>query len=184
MLLQRDADPELENQQGYRALHYACGEGNMPVVRLLVETAGVDVRAKSKDKLTPLLCAMINSRREVADSAPILAEICPSPSLLSVFFRLCHVVADACRRHARHESHNPCRQVVVYLLERDRGLLTIVDTNGDYPLHFAVLEKLTDMVALLLEEVMIAWRIFILSGACSVLIDFGSGTHNSEYHVH
>jgi len=73
LLVQRNADPEIQNLPsenggggGCRALHYACGEGNMPIVQYLVEGAHVELRAVSKDVLTPLLCAMINNRAEVA----------------------------------------------------------------------------------------------------------------------
>jgi ankyrin repeat protein len=38
----------------------------MPIVKYLVEGAHVELRAVSKDVLTPLLCAMINNRADVA----------------------------------------------------------------------------------------------------------------------
>lgn len=73
LLIDSKADPEIQNLPsenggggGCRALHYACGEGNMPIVKYLVEDARVELRAVSKDVLTPLLCAMINNRAGVA----------------------------------------------------------------------------------------------------------------------
>jgi ankyrin repeat protein len=73
LLIESKADPEIQNLPsenggggGCRALHYACGEGNMPIVQYLVEEARVELRAVSKDVLTPLLCAMINNRANVA----------------------------------------------------------------------------------------------------------------------
>ena len=77
LLIESNADPEIENVSslppsenggggGCRAIHYACGEGNMPIVKYLVEGAHVELRAVSKDVLTPLLCAMINNRADVA----------------------------------------------------------------------------------------------------------------------
>ncbi|EKX55284.1 hypothetical protein GUITHDRAFT_57654, partial [Guillardia theta CCMP2712] len=112
LLIEMKADPEIQNLPsnggggGCRALHYACGEGNMPVVKYLIEEAKVELRAVSNDMLTPLLCAMINNRSDV----------------------------------------------VSFLLKTDAGLLDIPDSNGDYPLHFAVLENLVDMVLTLLQE--------------------------------
>ena len=106
LLVESGADPEIQNLQGCRAIHYACGEGNMPVVEYLVKGAKVDVRAVSNDMLTPLLCAMINNRGSVSS----------------------------------------------LLIRHDPGLLAIADSNGDFPLHFAVLERLADMVEILLQE--------------------------------
>ncbi|KAJ1467091.1 ankyrin repeat-containing domain protein, partial [Baffinella frigidus] len=106
VMVKAGADAEIQNLQGCRAIHYACGEGNMPVVEYLVKGAKVDVRAVSNDMLTPLLCAMINNRGEVSS----------------------------------------------LLIRHDLGLLSIADSNGDFPLHFAVLERLTDMVEILLQE--------------------------------
>jgi len=100
LLIESKADPEIENLPsenggggGCRALHYACGEGNMPIVKYLVEGARVELRAVSKDVLTPLLCAMINNRSEVASflirsdpgcafepPAPFEAPPCASPT--------------------------------------------------------------------------------------------------------
>ena len=89
LLIESKADPEIENLPsenggggGCRALHYASGEGNMPIVKYLVEGAKVELRAVSKDVLTPLLCAMINNRSDVASflirSDPGLLEITDS----------------------------------------------------------------------------------------------------------
>ena len=126
MLVESNADPEIENLPsenggggGCRALHYACGEGNMPIVKYLVEGAKVELRAVSKDVLTPLLCAMINNRAEVAvyliRNDPGLLEItdsngdyplhlCVLENLLDMMVTLLREGADPLMVNTRNET--------------------------------------------------------------------------------
>jgi len=66
-LLQVGSDPNRSVEDGTTALHRACGEGNLSVVKLLVEEGKADPTTRSLCLWTPLMDASINGRVEVVN---------------------------------------------------------------------------------------------------------------------
>lgn len=59
-------DPAVGNSQGRTALHYACRNGHLDVVRLLVERFGANADARAKHGVTPLQLAVWQGHLAIA----------------------------------------------------------------------------------------------------------------------
>eukprot|EP00961_Rhodomonas_salina_P071362 958526-Rhodomonas_salina.1 len=135
----------------------------------------VDVRAVSQDLLTALLCAMINQKGEVAS---YLIQQDPDPGTEMPVWSwkcsrmTCRTSLPTCYGlygthmliqypHASLPSSSlPFSSTLPSISSSSlpppplkiSGLLEIADSNGDFPLHFAVVEPLPDMVETLLLQ--------------------------------
>jgi len=62
-----DAQFNSANVEGFTPLHYAAGEGNMPITKYLVEACKCDPEFPDNLGLTPGFCAVLQGRKEVAE---------------------------------------------------------------------------------------------------------------------
>jgi ankyrin repeat protein len=67
-LLERGADPNAKNDDGWTPLHIAAGEGHVEIVKLLLER-GADPWIADNDKLIPLKYANDSTTRSLLESA-------------------------------------------------------------------------------------------------------------------
>ena len=67
----KDADSNfnvnMKDFRGNTALHLACANGHLPVVKYLVENLKVDINALNNSNNTPLYWAMINNQKDIVD---------------------------------------------------------------------------------------------------------------------
>ena len=54
ILIDKKANVNIKESNGLTASHYACREGFLEIVRLLVSVKDVDVNIQSKEKYTPI----------------------------------------------------------------------------------------------------------------------------------
>ena len=64
LLLARGADPEIQGDQSYRALHFAAQQDDMEICKLLIAN-GVDVNAKAEGDASVLAFAAQNENEEL-----------------------------------------------------------------------------------------------------------------------
>ncbi|MCQ2817639.1 MAG: protein kinase [archaeon] len=64
-ILKNKGDLNYKDERGFSALHYACDEGNLKIVDILIK-ASVDLNIKTMDKKTPLHFASINGYFDIS----------------------------------------------------------------------------------------------------------------------
>ena len=76
-VIKKGGDINQQDQQGWTPLNFAAGNGNMSLVKLLVEN-GADVFRASRDMRTPYMIALAAGRVEVAKYLRAVEETYPS----------------------------------------------------------------------------------------------------------
>jgi ankyrin repeat protein len=154
--------PNLNRQSpdlGYTTLHFACEYDNLDVINCLLEH-GADTKIKSKNLLTPLLVAIVNSNKEIAlkliERDPSVVNDCMyeipiklSPMIFAVQENFDEVIR-ALIKHGAHLYNDECNTTPLQIAAT-KGLDSIVTTlievgasvnrpnaNGELPLFFAV----------------------------------------------
>jgi ankyrin repeat protein len=167
--------PNLNRQSpdlGYTTLHFACEYGNLDIIKCLLEH-GADTKIKSKDLLTPLLVALVNSNKEIAleliEADPSVINDCMhenssklSPMIVAVKENFDEVIR-ALIKHGAHLYNDECDTTPLHIAVA-KGLDSIVttlievgasvnrpDANGELPLCFAALKNVT-IVKILLDN--------------------------------
>lgn len=67
LMLDRGADPDARNRQGWSPLNFAASRGNSEIVRLLLDTGKVDVNVNPEGGQPPLAAATIGEYCEIVD---------------------------------------------------------------------------------------------------------------------
>lgn len=67
LLLDRGAEPDSRNYQGWSPLNFAVSRGNSEIVRLLLDTGKVDVNVHQEGGRPPLAAAIIGEYCEIID---------------------------------------------------------------------------------------------------------------------
>lgn len=92
-LLSGGGDVDQQDEQGWTALHWAAGRGDVGIVERLLEH-GADVTRTGRDLRTPLMIAKAAGRREVADvltSAEQRLGVWEDPRLTRPYCRAYHL---------------------------------------------------------------------------------------------
>jgi ankyrin repeat protein len=76
-LLDKGVDPNVRDEHGTTALHFAAGRGHLEIVRLLLER-GADPNAVNSVGYTPLMSAARNSRRDAAAALLATGKVDPN----------------------------------------------------------------------------------------------------------
>jgi ankyrin repeat protein len=154
--------PNLNRQSpklGYTTLHFACEYDNLDVIKCLLEY-GADTKIKSKELMTPLLVALMNSNKEIAleliEADPSVINDCMyetpsklSPIIVAVKENFDEVIR-ALIKHGAHLYNDECDTTPLHIAAT-KGLDSIVttliefgasvnrcDAKGELPLCLAV----------------------------------------------
>eukprot|EP00731_Ephydatia_muelleri_P015447 Em0008g1167a len=142
LIEERKCSPGCPGQWGTSPLHHACQEnGNLAMVKYLVEKYGCDPLGKDDKGNTPLNVAALSG------SLVILMYLIEE--------RKC---SPECRgQWGRSPLHNACGKngnlaIVKYLVEKHGCDPSGMDDNGDTPLHVAAYSGSLDILMYLIEE--------------------------------
>jgi ankyrin repeat protein len=124
---------DVRDQRGQQAMHYAAGEGNLEVMRVLVSKHNASIRAADNEGITPLLVAAMSG--QATSIRPLVVELGADP----------HEADDAgmtALHHAAANGHVECIAALVDLganvdAELPSGTRL---TAGASPLHLAACE--------------------------------------------
>lgn len=167
-----------KDEQGRSWLHAAASDGQVDILKLLLQRGGIRVDHQSHDGSTPLMCA-IRNRRRVATN--VLLDAGADVNLVTAkgWSALCYasqnssigLVAELIRRGGNVKQttlanetalHFACQRAgirVVQILLAYGGDSVLRATDGRTPLHVACLARREDIVDLLLFHIRRGHRI-------------------------
>ncbi|KAJ1485246.1 ankyrin repeat-containing domain protein, partial [Baffinella frigidus] len=141
---------DVKDQRGQRALHYAAGEGNLEVVRALVEDYEASIHSADDDGITPLLVAAMSGQVEMIK--PLIVELGADPNAADDQGYPGHTADDrgmTALHHAAMNGHVSCITALVKLGANVDATLPIGTRliQGASPLHVAACEGHAECVA-------------------------------------
>ena len=146
-LIGRDADINTRNGDGFTPLHIACWSGYEEIVRLLTVDFRdrVDIESRDQKGLTPLMTA---SRAGFPEIVRLLLDAGADCTACSTEeSRRVTALMDACCR-----GHDEIARMLLLQPPGKAGeLLNQEDTDGDTPLHYAILFGQSHIVNILLK---------------------------------
>mmetsp|Transcript_21977 Transcript_21977/g.51101 ORF Transcript_21977/g.51101 Transcript_21977/m.51101 type:complete len:350 (-) Transcript_21977:1318-2367(-) len=129
---QSKSNLEAADAQGYRPLHYACGEGHTEVAEYLVKEAGAKTESRNMDGLTPLMCSVQQGHRAIA-------------KMLLEFEPACIDQVNNCNDTSLHYAMISDAGIpMIELLLRSGADPDKKNAEGHTPLVEAVIEKKTE----------------------------------------
>ncbi len=146
LLLEHNADPNLQNKNGYTALHMAYWKGNTEIVELLLEH-NVDPNLQNKYRNTALHRASLHCKKKIVE---LLLEHCADPNL-----------QDINGYTALYWASQHSKKDIVKLLLEHGADPNLQDINGYTSLYWASKFDKKGIKKLLLE----AWIIYPIKKA-------------------
>ena len=134
VLISFEASPNKKNKKGCTALHYACKNGALDIVKMLI-LKGADIEAEEEGGLTPLMMAATRRHCSVVE---VLISSEASPNIKNK--KGCTALHNACENGALD---------IVKMLILKGAIIETEDRNGSTPLmmaarkgHHSVVKKL------------------------------------------
>ena len=146
LLLDKAADPNLQDENGNTCLHQTIVYQNVDVFKVLISNANIQLDKQNKDGLSPLGACLqkFNTKhktiyRKLAD---LLVEKGASINLINSKTKdsLLHLAAKDCNEDAGQ-----------YLIENN-AIIEQYNQNGEQPIHIASSNGLCKLVSLLLQK--------------------------------
>ena len=165
-LLKKGAKLKVCNNEGYTPLHFACHNGNLELVKLLVKQHKTDIHAQSKNKLKPIDLAKkqnhTNSIEYLEDiekkEISKLSEACGNGDLKKVKYYIENLGYSVESRNKRSRTLllQACAygklEIAQYLILEKEANLEAFSRNGVSPIGFASSQEYKDIVELILSK--------------------------------